>query len=137
MSDTNWVSGPALTVGICLALTPAMFGIGPWLESRLFPVVRETRISDTYDSDDGISFFVAFRKVRQCEFLGLVWYEHGMRLVVDFEPYSDQAPRSRPTGEQFTGPWLVRGLQRLKNSSAYAYHRCHPLWVTISNFYNG
>ncbi len=137
MYKFTWIRGSALTVGICLALTPAVFGSGPWVESHFFPVVRDTRITQPYDNDDGISFFVAFRKVRQCEFLGLVWYEHGTRLVVDFEPHADQAPRSRPVGEQFTGPWLVRGLQNLKKSQAFAYHRCHPLWVTISRFYGG
>ncbi|WP_424984330.1 hypothetical protein [Microbulbifer sp. S227A] len=137
MFNTKWISGPALTVGICLALTPAVFGVGPWLESRLFPVVRDTRISQPHESSDGISFFVAFRKVRQCEFMALVWYENATRLVVDFEPDADQSPRTRPTGEQYTGPWLVRGLQSLERSQAYVYHRCHPLWITISTFHDG
>ncbi|WP_317055024.1 hypothetical protein [Roseovarius rhodophyticola] len=130
-------SSSLLVVGMSLALTPAFFAAGPVLEARWFPVVRDVEVSHDEETREGTSFYVRFRKVRQCEFLALVWYEGPVRLSVDFEPHSDDSPRTRPVGEQYSGPWLVRDLHGIQGSRAHAYHRCHPLWTTITTFYQG
>ncbi|MEB8388633.1 hypothetical protein OO012_15505 [Rhodobacteraceae bacterium KMM 6894] len=137
MGKLKALSRVPLTLAFGLALTPVVFGAGPWIESRLFPVSRNTSIANVENSRIGTSFFVNFRKLRQCEFLGLVWYEGPVRLVVDFAPDAEDAPKSRPVGDQYAGPWLVQGLHALGGSRAFAYHRCHPLWVTITTFYEG
>lgn len=126
-----------LALGVCLALTPAMFEVGPWIESKAFPVVRGTQVLNAEQTPRGISFYVRFRKVRGCEYLGLVWYEGPARLMVEFEPGAEDLPRTRPPGQQFTGPWLVQGLTDIAQSRAYLYHRCHPLWTTVTRFYYG
>ena len=125
--------------GICMALTPAIFALGPWTERTLFPVVRDTTISDETPGAGGVSFNVRFRKVRDCTFIGLVWYDGPQRMNVEFEPEttSPPAPRTRPSGQQVAGPWRMPGLDALKGTRAYVMHRCHPLWMTITAFYRG
>ena len=122
-------------IGLSLAMTPAVFALGPMLESRFFPVVRDARVVNVHETPGGVQLFASFRKVRQCEFIALVWYDGPVRFSVEFEPDAQDAPRTRPTGDQFAGPWLVRGLGAITGSHAFTYHRCHPLWVTISTFY--
>ncbi|MCV3271140.1 hypothetical protein [Roseobacter sinensis] len=124
-------------LAICMALTPGVFSLGPYLESRYFPVVRDTRIMNEETVPGGVSFFVQFRKVRQCKFEGLAWYVGDVRVPVDFEPTAETMPRSRPMGGQYAGPWYVPGLPGTRGTHAYAYHRCHPLWETITRFYEG
>jgi hypothetical protein len=121
-----------------MALTPAIFSAGPYLETRFFPVVRDTEIEHAERVEGGVSFFVGFTKVRQCEFLGLAWYVGNVRVPVNFEPSAVNSPSSRPTGGQYAGPWLVVTQDAsVRGNVAYVYHRCHPLWVTISEFYQG
>ncbi len=126
-----------LALGVCLALTPAVFAVAPFIESQAFPVVRDTQVSRVDATPHGTSFYIQFRKVRRCEYLGLVWYEGPNRLYVEIEPGAEDHLRPRPTGDQFAGPWLVRDLSDLAESRSYLYHRCHPLWTTITRFYYG
>ncbi|MGB3244645.1 MAG: hypothetical protein WBB25_08930 [Sulfitobacter sp.] len=138
MSKLLFVTRAAAFTAICMALTPALFSVGPYLEARFFPVVRGTTILNEELGAGGVSFFVRFRKVRQCTFLGLAWYVGEVRVPVIFAPTARNSPRSRPLGGQHTGPWLVSAEQStVRGNTAFAYHRCHPLWVTISEFYPG
>lgn len=130
-------SRAAVLLAVCMALTPAVFTVGPYLESKYFPVTRNTEILNEATMETGTSFYVRFRKVRQCAFAGLAWYAGDQRLPLNFEPSADQAPSTRPAGSQFAGPWFVLGLGGVEGSRAYAYHRCHPLWTTITQFYAG
>jgi hypothetical protein len=116
---------------------PAIYSVGPSIEAKMFAVVRDVELVNEEQNRSGTSFYVQFRKVRRCEFVALVWYQGAVRLLVDFEPHSEDVPRTRPPGEQFSGPWFVRGLKGLDQSRAYVYHRCHPLWMTITPFYKG
>lgn len=138
MSRLILLTRAAAFLAICMALTPAIFSVGPYIETRFFPVVRGTMILNEERVKGGVSFFVQFTKVRQCEFLGLAWYVGQVRVPINFAPTAKNSPRTRPTGDQFTGPWLVVTRKTsVKGNTAYAYHRCHPLWVTISEFYPG
>ena len=137
MFDVRSMSTALVLLGISLAMLPTLFTIGPRIEAAWFPVVRDVELINEEETRAGTSFYVSFRKVRQCEFLSLVWYEGPVRLTVDFEPSSEDAPRTRPVGDQYAGPWLARNLHGLKGSRAFVYHRCHPLWTTITPFYEG
>jgi hypothetical protein len=130
-------SRAAVLLAFCMALTPAIFTVGPFLESKYFPVTREIEILNEEPLTGGTSFYVRFQKVRQCEFAGLAWYDGNLRLPVDFEPNADQAPRTRPPGNQYAGPWFISGLDSTSGSRAFVYHRCHPLWTTITRFFAG
>ncbi len=137
MFRTGTLTRASVLLALGMALTPALFTVGPALESRYLPVVRGTQVLNEERHAEGVSFYVRFRKVRQCAFEGLVWYAGDVRLPVDFEPSATHMPRSRPKGGQAAGPWFVPGLDTTRGSRAYAYHRCHPLWVTITRFYDG
>lgn len=137
MFDFRSLSSALVIAGISLALLPAFFTVGPRVEAAFFPVVRDVEITNAEETRNGTSFYVAFRKVRQCKFVALVWYEGPVRLTVDFEPEAEDAPRSRPVGDQYAGPWLARDLHGLQGSRAFVYHQCHPLWTTITPFYEG
>lgn len=116
-------------------MIPAIFEVGPRLESAIFPVVDNVQISDVTPTDLGVSFYVRFDKLRQCEFLGIAWYQDNVRVGVAFEPGAENFPATRPEGDQFAGPWMLVGADRIEGTRAVVYHRCHPLWVTVSQFY--
>lgn len=128
-----------LTIGVCMAFTPAVFSVGPIVETRLFPVYTKTRVLEEVADQLGVEFFLEFTKRRQCEFLGLAWYSGPTRYPVRFEPGSSGslATLTRPIGKHRAGPWQVLGLQTLRNTRASALHRCHPLWITTTEFYRG
>ncbi|MEM7490058.1 MAG: hypothetical protein AAF390_13140 [Pseudomonadota bacterium] len=138
MLDTIRVTRGALTLGFALALTPTVFAIGPLVESRAFPVTTRAEVLEETIGDEGVSFFVRFGKRRQCEFLGLAWYDGERRLPIEFEPGAGvTAPATRPMGGHFAGPWFLRGMRTLAGTRAWALHRCHPLWITFTEFYRG
>lgn len=120
---------------IAMALTPALFEIGPRIESRFFPVVSDTRIERIAPEKDGISFYALFDQQRQCEFKAITWYSGAQRIGVAIEPDAHLLPKTRPEGDQLAGPWTVTGVASLEGTRAYVHHRCHPLWNTISPFY--
>lgn len=122
---------------LCLAAVPLLWALGPVVENRYFPVVTNVTVYGEVGASEGLLFEVAFRKARPCEFLGVSWYLGSKRVGVEFEPNSEKFFRSRPTGEQTAGPWLAKGITTLRGTHAIAHHRCHPLWVTETLFYDG
>lgn len=137
MPNLRHITRALLTIGVCMALTPAVFSVGPLVETRLFPVVNQTKIFDEKVNKTGVEFHLEFHKRRQCEFLGLAWYAGPTRFPVRFEPDATMPPQSltRPIGFHRDGPWQVLGLWSLEQTRAIAMHRCHPLWITITEFY--
>lgn len=120
-----------------MALTPAVFAVGPWVESRVFPVVTDVEVLEPVRLGQGVSFYTRFEKRRQCEFIGLVWYDGPHRHAVEFEPEAHLSPPTRPIGAQATGPWRVSGITRIDGTRAVVFHRCHPLWLTVTEFFDG
>lgn len=137
MFSMESMSRAAVLLAFSMAMTPTVFTIGPYIESRFFPVTEDTQILNEQTVPTGTSFYVVFNKARRCDFAGIAWYVGDQRLPVDFEPSAELMPRSRPPGDQHAGPWFVNGLHGTANSRAYVYHRCHPLWTTITRFYTG
>ncbi|GGE18015.1 hypothetical protein GCM10011390_41480 [Aureimonas endophytica] len=122
----------------------SFFMLGPALETRYFPVVSKLHITEVDPVSKGISLVrVEFGKLRDCEYLGIAWYvgpEAGAFERVSMVPIRDQddtsAP-SRPVGVHRAGPWRVTIDAEQVRGKSYvkAYHRCHPFWVTTSDFY--
>lgn len=131
------LSRTGLTVALSLALTPAVFSVGPEIEARFFPVVTMANIESVEKVADGVAFYVSFDKLRQCEFLGVTWYLGAERVGIEFEPGHNLYPKSRPVGDQYAGPWLVRNVTSLEGTRAATVHSCHPLWETVTPFYAG
>ncbi len=137
MRADRFLSNSAWSGLIALTMTPVLFSAGPKVERSLFPVVDHVEIHSETLTEDGVSFFVSFDKVRGCEFLGVAWYSGAVRVGVEFEPGANLYPRTRPEGDQYAGPWLVRDVTTLEGTRAVAMHRCHPLWETNTTFYEG
>ncbi|MEP2641709.1 hypothetical protein [Roseobacter sp.] len=130
----GFVMRASVLLALCMALAPVVLTVGPYLENRFFPVLRGPQILIEEAGSNGVSFFVRLHKLRPCTFEGVVWYADDVQMPVDIAPSTGDA-RSRPLDGPYAGLWLVRGVQTTTGSRAYVYHRCHPLWVTITEFY--
>lgn len=122
-----------------------MFMLGPWMETRFFPVVKTLHILRTEATDGGASSLVwgYFEKVRDCEYVGIAWFR-GSRLGnfdrVSFVPVreiGDHSSPTRPLGTQQGGPWKIGlPIEDLEtNSFVEIFHSCHPFWVTRTQWY--
>lgn len=109
--------------------------LGPQTEGNFLPVVGKVFVSETVSSKNSVAFYVEFRKLRQCEFIGLTWYRGDVRLILEFEPDADKTIPTRPTGGQYIGPWRLHGTNSLEGTNATVVHRCHPFWNTYTQFY--
>lgn len=113
--------------------------ISPYMaefETKYLPVIKNIKVLPPTLHRDGISFYVNFDKIRQCEFIGLSWYDNnGTRLKLDFESSAKNTEETRPTGEWNVGPWFLHDVSSLEDTRAYTFHKCHPLWITISEFF--
>jgi hypothetical protein len=126
-----------MAVATLFVLIAALFVAGPSLESRLLPVTTHAVVTEEVEDATGVLFFVNFVKRRQCEFLGLAWYIGARRVPVDFTPTDQQRVLgTRPAGPQEAGPWHLPGVRTLEGTQAWALHRCHPLWLTVTEFYH-
>lgn len=126
----------------CSMLT--MWTVGPYVETKYFPVVSKLSIERSYQDSDGKSVVYAeFNKIRNCEYVGLSWYKgsrdskfQSVRVVLG-RAEGDESSQNRPQGRQSSGPWTISmPLEELKNNSfAQLSHRCHPFWITTTDFY--
>tara|TARA_B110000503_G_C6913940_1_gene315821 strand:- start:144 stop:566 length:423 start_codon:yes stop_codon:yes gene_type:complete len=121
-----------------IILIPQIFPLLSEYEGKILPVVSTLEIFDetTCSTRNCVEFNVKINKKRQCEFLGINWYSSKhRRLQLIFEPELPNTPKSRPTGLQIAGPWILYGVDSLKDTYALVAHRCHPFWVTYTNLY--
>lgn len=134
----------AAVVFICTLWTA--FSIGPAVERSRFPVTGKLEITSAEEIEPGVvELHALYRKIRDCEYVSAGWYvgspngdyrEVRVQNIVD----TDQlrvANASRPVGTSVIGPWRVAmSLADLKNNAfAIITHRCHPFWLTTTNFY--
>lgn len=105
------------------------------IEGRILPVTTQLQIVSQAVIEDGVTIYVSFEKLRQCDFLGLVWYEGSRRLTVDFAPDAAQTHPTRPVGLQVAGPWLIKGVSDLEGTEAFTFHRCNDWWTTVTSVY--
>lgn len=113
-------------------------------EGRVLPVVKNVHVVEVaavelsdYGQQVGLVVSVSFDKVRQCDFVGLNWFnQFGERLPVLFEDFALDVPTSRPVlSDQAAGPWTLIGVRDLGRTVAITEHRCHPLWRTYTEFF--
>lgn len=133
---SKMLSNPAMLLWVILITTPLFWSLGPEYEGRILPVVSNIEITEIQTDKNGSYIFVSFDKTRQCEFIGLSWYDKfNIRHGVEFSPNLSTTPKTRPIGGQAAGPWLIKGLENIEGSRAVTTHRCHPLWLTYTQFY--
>lgn len=119
--------------GLALYLTRSQ------VRGNLKPVVTDVQLVTAYKVVDGYVTVWKFKKVRECEFVGLAFYqgnrdEQFLRLAwepMEPDPNSDQ---SRPEGVQVTDPILIKtdvapyetvqGQRTTKNWFADVRHDC-------------
>jgi hypothetical protein len=145
-----WIAGAsvvfktfcAVIVVISTALTVVRWG--PNVETFLWPVTEKLRIlSIGADNRNRSILMVEFRKLRDCEYLGIAWFRGSrtggfIRVPIELRREQDDASSpNRPVGVQQSGPWVVAvpPHEIEDNSFAVLYHRCNPFWVTTTDFY--
>lgn len=142
-----------LAIIFCSTLMMIFFA-GPWIETKFFPVVDTLSISDLRPGDDpGTSRFIAsFNKLRNCEYIGLGWYDDATQERINtllLRTDKSDTVVTRPPGYTRTGPWIIAlPPDRIRppfgwwakpkgwvGSHALLFHRCNPFWVSTTDFY--
>jgi hypothetical protein len=123
-----------------------VWAIGPAVERQWRPVTGKLEITSKVEIEPGVVELRArYRKIRDCEYVSAGWYvgnpngdyrEVRVQNIIE----TDQlriANTSRPVGTSDIGPWRVgMSLDELNsNSFAIITHRCHPFWLTTTQFY--
>lgn len=130
MRVLNWVLG----VLFSLVLLIIFFGVGPWVESWLFPVYSRFAIVSMQATPTGTRAIFQYTKYRNCEALGYSWYNGDLGAGLKILNVKREGPnRPRPLGTQITAPINIEGVtpEELANQvNAVLYSRCHPLWIT-------
>jgi len=135
---TWFLSMPVLGILILLGFVPLTWPVLARYEGQYFPVIKNVNVEIIEEVRNGLDVDVTFDKVRQCEFIGMSWYDtFGDRLQILFEINGEEnLPVTRPVREdQDAGPWRLLGIDNLDGSVAITSHRCHPLWITYTRFY--
>lgn len=116
------------------------FVIGPWLETKWFPVYSKFQIikAEKYSDHESLVTF-RFTKLRQCDPQGSAWFfgEVGaayrqIRIIIQRPAGVDSV--IRPVGTHISNPYLMDiTVEELANATfAEIYNRCHPFWLTRS-----
>ena len=109
------------------------------LEGRFFPVVINTLATEIEPvGTNRIRISGVFDKVRDCEFEGLEFYlvgPGGSRSAVDYQ--FEDVSVVRHSGRERFGPWLLHLTEQQFQTQTFAvaYHKCHPFWETVTQFY--
>jgi hypothetical protein len=131
------------TIGMMCAIY-CFFVLGPALETRHRPVLSKLTILSVDEVTSETSMVRAeFTKLRSCEYMGIAWYRGSEAndfervSMIPVEDPEDTSTPNRPVGTQRVGPWrltMPAGEVR-QNSFVQVFHRCHPLWTTMTKFY--
>jgi len=137
-SEFNVVKWPVILALVFFALSSS--GVLSHAEGRMFPVVAGTDVTRATASSkiDGQTLFYGHaKKLRNCSFERVEWYltEGGMSSRIDITFY--ETGKVRRPGEFSFGPWGIMTTRKelMENSWALVYHKCHPLFLTVTHFY--
>ena len=139
----------AVMQGVLISITVAVMLVTffvslPMLETRYKPVVSKLAIGKVEPASDGRSIvYAAFNKLRQCEYIGIAWYQRQSDGSLERVPLEllrrpgDISSPNRPLGRAQSGPWIVSiPVNQLRQSSVVELtHRCHPFWTSVTQFY--
>lgn len=124
-----------LTAAFCLILAPFVWSIGPDIEMRYFPVVRNVAVQKEDVTSQGVEITMTYDKSRPCEIVDLVWENGLSRLPVEPAEGSPLIQRRTVGEDRQSRVLLIRGTRTLEGTRAIVFHRCHPLWLSRSLFY--
>lgn len=136
------LSVQAIAAMIVVGAIPIVWPFMSQNEGRWLPVVQDVEVyeREVIQTDDrriALSIDMYFNKVRQCDFVGLYWFDQfGARVPVVFLQDEGSEPVTRPVGSgQSAGPVLLVGLTELAGSNAVLESKCHFMWKTFTTFY--
>jgi len=130
-----------------VAVIATTWAVGPESERKHFPVVGKLQILNAVEIEPGITEINArFTKRRDCEYVSVAWYvghpneenrQVRVQTIVEERQLQEVLSPSRPVGTAVAGPWrIAMSLNDFQNNSfAILTHRCHPFWLTTTNFY--
>lgn len=77
-------------------------------------------------------------KIRDCTYLKMEWFygdEDGRSVLVPLKIL--EGSKIREDGQFGFGPWRLDLEESLVRDQSFAlvYHRCHPMWDTITEFW--
>lgn len=121
-------------IGVLLLTLLLALPLLPEIERKVFPPVTSLTFEITEGVEQGIAAYVAFEKLRSCEFIGLTFAQYGDRIHVDFPEKDENLPISRPEGEWVAGPWVLH-TDTIDDLTITVEHRCHFLWNTFTTLY--
>ena len=140
-----WMVKICCAVVTLVAVVFAIYRIGPWYETRYWPVVSKMqliRLERFGDRSAHAEF--TFEKLRPCQFAGINWFHRSTQdsflVRVTAFPTQDIAAvttPNRPLGLQHSGIWVVElpPEEIVDASLVLLYHKCHPFWLTTTEFY--
>jgi hypothetical protein len=122
-----------------------IYTVGPALETRFWPAVSKLQILSLETDDSGQAVVMTeFTKLRgECEYVGIAWFKgrpdgNFERVPVILQRRDgDTSSPNRPPGTQRAGPWIIGMTPAELRTGSFAKltHRCHPLWVTTTDFW--
>lgn len=108
--------------------------VGPVVEGKFVPVVTDINVAYAKAEKNHIKIIFEGTKIRACEFIEVAAISgprgNLTKGKIEFDDYEATGSRSRPPGRQTFGPWKIypSGNELI----LVAYHRCHPLWQTVT-----
>lgn len=125
-----------------LVLGPFLFvyGLGPWIEARWYPVVHPFEYTQLVQQPGKFIFHGWLDKKRkECEpveIYAMVYGPLGRPRMVEIaflerrDPYGRLITRRE--GEQDWGPWEIPVFEDVTKIEVHTEHRCHLFWKTHS-----
>lgn len=117
--------------------------VGPWLETKYWPVVSKLTILQMEASGPRqTKIWAYFTKLRACDFLGIAWHQIDGTDIIRVPLQLLRAPgdvssQTRPIGSTKAGPWIVDIPIELVKANSYVelQHRCHQVWTSTTEFF--
>ena len=126
--------GAIFASGLIMILTPIAIASAPFLESKLFPVLRNVQLAQVHrEGDTAIFEFEGFRGREQCVFVSQSAIagaagEPAEMVLLDYVHQGGGSGASRPVGWQSLGEWRVRPVNDNDMVTFIVRHRCHSMW---------
>ena len=112
--------------------------VGPSIEGKLFPVIKDYQLSDINKLENGgLAFNPTFDKVRDCTYYGVTWFspdEKGNLSRIQTQRTGDYttatAPQTGPLGHRSGNTQIIVPPEGASQIFGIMHHDCGLLWQT-------
>lgn len=122
-------SWPVTIILLVMGMLPLYGPLMPTIDGSLLPVTSKVQFVDVHPVEGGLSVRLQFKKLRDCEFLGVTADRDG--VSVPFDPVAGGLPITLPTGDRVSRPWLL-GTTDLDGIRIRWVHRCNVYYTTVT-----